>query len=343
MKRYFLSFAIVTIASIALSGMDSRADGLPPGQHTATAKYWPKLGWHVVNYTPFQFDRHIVDLTAGGHGDVWFGVGSSIEHIDGNRDMSVTRMPHEEWIVSGISVVGKNVWFSAGQSGKFGILDDSGVPRFVQAVPRRFNPDLRDVVANNDGETWFVDYGRSSIGYRSASGRLVENPFPRDTSPVRMQHCMGKLWVVSVGSSGGLSVIDDNLRPQRLVLGKLPGYAVDDIACDSLNRLWILRTNYRTAAIERLDSGANSELAPVFDSEGGSIASDLAGGIWMTTETQHWSGPIIHIDSDLAQTRHYLPTEIEGGDSILADANGRIWLAMNGGGAPIAVTEIDTR
>ncbi len=345
--RTFAQTVAAVLAAVAIGAWAiAMADGLPPGQHTATPKYWPRLGWHVANYTPFQFDGRVRSLTAGTNGDIWFGVGSSLEHIDSHRNMSVTRMPYSQWTVSGISVVGKDVWFSAGQSGKLGILDGTGNLRFVQAVPRRFNPDIWDVIANNDGEAWFVDYGRLSIGYRSATGRLVENPFPPEANPIRLAHCMGRLWVVAVMSantSSGLFTLDDDLRPQPFFLDLPRGYTVRDISCDRSDRLWMIESDYTSASVIRFDGGGNFKRLTIGQAGGGSLTPDLAGGLWVTPAVRAYLGVLLHVGPDMALMRRVLPAEIEDGDPVLADSDSRLWIAVNGGGFPIAVTELDTR
>jgi hypothetical protein len=346
MKRLLYSLAIAAIATIAFSDTASTADGLPRGQHTATPKYWPKFGWHVTNYTPIEsrVDLPIVALTAGTDGDLWYGVAASLEHIDRDKRITSVTMPHQEWTVSGISVVGRDIWFSTGQSGKIGVIDNDGTPRFVQAVARRFNPDIWDLIGNEAGEVWFVDAGRSSIGYRSASGRVVENPFPPDDNPVHMAHCMGKLWVVTAGSSRYMYSIDDDLRPHPFFFDQPRGYHVQDAVCDSIDRLWLVVSNYQSSRITRFDAVGRQETVDVPDAGGGELASDYGGGVWFSPDTRMWPGlPLIHLNRDMEMTRRILPVEIDGGNPITADAEGRIWLAVDGGDSPIAVTELDTR
>jgi hypothetical protein len=334
--RFFAACAV----ALAFLAPRASADILPPGQHSGTPKVWPRLGWHVTNFTPLQFDGPIIDLTAGTHGDVWFGAGSSLEHIDRQRNMSVAHMPYSDWMVSGISVVGDEVWFSAGQSGKLGILDDAGRVRFVQAVPRPFNPDLLDVVANQDGEAWFVDSGRSSIGYRSSSGRLVEKPFPHNVVPTHMRHCMGRLWA----TAGSLYSIDDDLRPRPISLGLAPEYSAQSLACDVFDRLWVFATDGEDGTLVRIDSRGGRKQTTISNARGGTIGADLTGGVWVVPATQLWPGLLLlHFGSELTMTRRYLQTEIDGGGSVVEDANDRLWLAMNDGNSPLAVTELDTR
>jgi len=172
------------------------AKGLPPGQHTSAPKYWSGIDRAVTNYTPFQLDYRIENLTPTADGGLWFSVGSSIQRIDPDGSLTPFVMPHNLWRVSGITQVRQTTWFSAGQSGKVAVIDARRRIRFIQVVPRRFFPDIRDIVVNGAGEMWFLDEGRRSIGYRSSSGRVVENPIPQADWVSRMQHCMGRLWLL---------------------------------------------------------------------------------------------------------------------------------------------------
>ncbi len=167
--------AILLIACGALVEAPARAaavGGLPPGQHAAHAKYWPRLQRWVTNFTPLSFHLGITNLTPGFERDLWFSVGEALEHIDRNGRMTQYRMPYSLWRISGIARgPDGRIWFSAGQSGRIGTVDRAGKLRMEQLVPRRHFPDIRELVVTPSGDLWFSDFGRASIGHRTPNHR----------------------------------------------------------------------------------------------------------------------------------------------------------------------------
>jgi hypothetical protein len=331
--------------------------GLPPGQHTAARKLWSNGPWRVTNYTPLEINYRIDSLTPGTDHDLWFSLGSSIEHIDAQRAMMAIRLPEPQWIVSGIAIANGQVWFSAGQSGKVGLVEADDHVRFNQVVPRRDFPDLRDLFVNSAGDMWFIDAGRASIGYRSAAGRVVENPFsitPQTAVerqygtrvyPERMAHCMGKFWVAARDSMRSeLYVIDENLRPQPYFVNRPPRTEVYDIACDSADRLWLYMVDYQTGStLERFDRGGHLKTIFIPGFAGGQLTPDHSGGIWLSGIFNR--GPLqslIHIDRQSAIRTRTLPTTPAYGQWPIADASdGTMWLGITYGDSPIAVTELE--
>ena len=271
--------------------------------------------------------------------------------------MTAIRMPEPQWIVSGIAIANRQVWISAGQSGKIGHVDADGHMRFIQVVPRRDFPDLRDLYVNSAGEMWFIDFGRSSIGYRSTSGRVVENPFSMTAetvvekqygtraSPERMAHCMGKFWVAARDSMRSeLDVIDENLRPQPYFVNRPAHTEVYDIACDSADRLWIYLTDYRTGStIQRFDKGGHFKSIVLDGFAGGDLTPDRLGGMWLTgVFNREPLQTLVHIDRQSAITTHRLPTTPSYGQwPIAAASDGTLWLGITYGNSPIAVTELE--
>jgi hypothetical protein len=356
-QRTAIAASLIFLSIIAMSCAHAATAGLPPGQHTATPKLWSEGPWRVTNYSPLEFNYRIDSLTPGTDHDLWFSIGSSIDHIDAQRTMTAIRMPEPQWIVSGITIANRQVWFSAGQSGKVGLVGSDGQPSFFQAVPRRDFPDLRDIFVNSAGDMWFVDAGRSSIGYRSASGRVVENPFnitPETVVesqygtrvyPERMAHCMGKFWVAARDSMRSeLYVIDENLRPQPYFVNRPAHTEVYDIACDSADRLWLDLVDYRTGStVERFDKGGHFKTIFLSGFAGGELTPDQSGGVWLTGLFNR--GPLqslIHIDRQSAITKRTLPTTPAYGQWPIADASdGTLWLGVTYGNSPIAVTELE--
>lgn len=347
--------AFVCAAYVIASSTHVASAGLPAGQHTLVPKVWSEGPWHVTNYSPSEFHGPIGSLTPGTHNDLWFSVGPSIAHIDSQRKLTTIRMPEDRWVVSGIAIAHRQIWFSAGQSGKVGIVDLAGRVRFLQVVPRRDFPDLRDLIINSAGEMWFIDYGRSSIGYRSSAGRVVENPFAPASAkvaeipyaervfPTRMMHCMGKIWVSTFGQKGlGLYVIDENLRPQPFFIELPKAGETFDMECDTSDRLWLSVTDYRNGLVYRFDAGGHFKKIPLAGFNGGSLASDREGGVWLMSDYGFHPGiRLYHIDRHSAVTTRTVPTAVFGRTSIAFDANRRLWLGLNDGGSPLAVTELD--
>jgi len=318
-------------------------NGLWPGQHTQWPKYWPSIDRYVTNYTPYELDFRIDDLTPDDDAGLWFSVGHSIEHIDRAGRMESFSMPSDYWLVSSVVIHNNKVFFSAGQSGKIGIIDRDNQLNFIQVVPSRYFPSLRDLVLNRAGEMWFLDVGRKSIGYRSANGRVVENPVPGGAYPIKMQHCMGRLWVSASTDSyghGGFGVVDSSFHLQwrRLDPTSPTNLFVSDMTCDAKNRLWLTISSGRTSYVARLDrkytpfwgAAAATRIYPARD-----------GGVWITSWfTPRGRASLIHIDANDRLTTLELPTQ---NVSSLADSAENIWLATNAGGSPISVTRLSLR
>jgi len=319
----------------------ARSQGLPPGHHTSPPKSWKSITASVVNFTPFQFNYRIENLTPGPNHDLWFSAGSSVEHIDAQDSMSEIPMPYSQWTIGGIAVTTTGVVFTIGQSGKVGIIDSGGSVRYVQVVPRKDFPDLRDLVVDGGGEMWFVDLGRKSIGYRAPDGRVVEHPFPDNTYPIQMRHCMGRLWVVAINPTAGteLFFIGDNLRPIPYPSVVRKPMQIEAMACDVSDRLW-LSTGYG-ATISTLwfdRSGHHKEIGGI----GNAIAPDLVGGIWAQGPQQYgWRLMLIHVAANGARRDVTLPASIPVGHDLVVDGDGTMWLAVDYGGSPVAVTRIE--
>ncbi len=315
------------------------AEGLPPGHHTAHPKHWAEVPAYVTNFTPLQFDYHIDDLTPDRDQGLWFSVGSSMEHIDARDDLTSIPMPFWQWRVSGIALTSDGIVFSAGQSGKLGFVRRAAGPvEYVQAVPRRDFPDLSDLVTNDRGEIWFLDRGRSSIGYRAADGRVVEHPFPDMAYPIRMRHCMGRLWVVAVRTSGsGLYFIDKDLHPVpylSVVSGRMQ---VEDIACDSKERLWLSSYDVGRTSTVRFDGLGNRK---EYDGLSGAMAPDPEGGMWILGRE---AGDLIHVAANSARQTIHLPATFYAESVVSEDLAGRLWIGKNDAGSPVAVTRIDPK
>jgi hypothetical protein len=355
-RRTIVPAALACVAGVIASYWHVAAAGLPPGQHTATPKFWSEGPWRVTNYTPFELDFRIGSLTPGLDHDLWFSEGSSIEHIDSQRSTSTIPMPEPQWIVSGIAIADRQVWFTAGQSGRVGIVDTNGHARFIQVVARRNNPDLRDLFVNHAGELWFLDIGRSSIGYRSSSGRVVENPFAvpagSDTTQIynrqvyllRMAHCMGKFWVVERNATASeLEVIDENLRPHPFFIDHPKLAQLVDLACDSDDRLWLAFTDYRQGmTVEHFDAAGRFKKAFIAGFEGGNIAVDRSGGMWLIgLYNRRPRQTLLHFNSRGVMTTRILPVDAYAQLPIVEDMDQRLWLGINYGGSPIAVTELE--
>jgi hypothetical protein len=314
---------------------------LAPGQHTAWPKYWPQVDRYVTNYTPYELDYRIENLVPDNDAGLWFSTGQSIEHIDRHGRMESFSMPSTYWIVSSIVMHGDKVLFSAGQSGKVGVINRDNELKFTQVVPRRYFPSLRDLVVNRAGEMWFLDVGRKSYGYRSAAGRVVEKPLPENMYPQKMQHCMGRLWVSAnaLNAQGGKFGVIDNrfkIRWHQLSSYTPADVFVRDMICDRQDRLWLVLAARNATWIARLDR----EFTPFFGvATPSQIAPASDGGIWITSwYTPRGRATLAHIDGSGHVSSLQLPTE--NWLDTLADANGTLWLAMNESGSPIAVTRL---
>jgi hypothetical protein len=336
-----LPTAILIVTTVLLEASASSADGLPPGQHSAHPKYWPQISKSVINFTPLQFDLAIRNLTPGPSRDLWFSVGSSIEHIDADNKTTSITLPYPQWRVSGIALLQDSVVFTAGQSGKIGIITPGAV-RYIQIVPRQDFPDLRDLIVNDRGEMWFIDAGRRSIGYRSASGRVVEHPFPDNAFPVRLRHCMGKLWVVAINAfkGGALYVIDEDLKPQPyLPIVPKPNQA-SDIACDRMDRLWVVSYYGASTLTVRFDAHGNLKQ---YDGIGGNISPDPTDGIWTWANRSTGGVTLLHVAADSAKRSYALPIPYYLASDIAIAPDRTIWLAINAAGSPVAVTKLYSR
>lgn len=148
-----------------------------PGQHSEHPKYWAAVHRWVTNYSPYSYSGRISALTGDGKGGVWFGINSSLEHIDAGGRMSQYVMPEWLWEIYGFARDGTGrLWFSLGQSGRIGTIRSDGSLQTRVVVPRRFFPDIRDIAFDADGALWFTDFGRRSVGVLSSGGILREEP-----------------------------------------------------------------------------------------------------------------------------------------------------------------------
>lgn len=331
----------------------ARASGLPPGAHTVPPKYLPKAGWFVTNYTPLSFDFRIEHLTPDGTLGLWYSVGPSIQHLDSTGAIKRYAMPHAQWRVSGIARVGTETWFTAGQSGKLGIVDSSGRLTFAQVVPRANFPDLRDLVVNSAREMWFVDAGRSSIGYRSAAGRVVEEPLPKGGYPLKMRRCAGRLWVLA-NTKGTvlLGIVGGDLRVRSYRSELFRYTSASDIACDSEDRLWMTlhrfaprkARSFARMLPEPLVMRIERSRVATFHIEGdvdGALASDGAAGMWLTSSGDLLHDlTLLHIAKDGKTFARDLRFGQYAGSPTVQAPDGTLWVGVSAGNSPIAIAAL---
>ncbi len=336
----------VFVALIMAAAGISIGEGLPPGEHSAHPKYWRVLNRSVTNYTPLELNYRIENLTVALDGALWFSVGSSIQRIDMSGRITQNVMPYDLWRVSGITQVGSNIWFSAGQSGKVGKIDAQGELTFLQIVPRRYFPDIRDLVVNREGEMWFVDLGRRSIGHRSTSGRVVEHPMPGGAQPGRMQQCMGRLWVVAdTPATSRLAVINSNFYAQWYPSSELPQRAIiSGISCDSANNLWLtLNDRYRspTAHAARVAPDGSVKLFQFPSSWAGDVACGGSEDAWISVSiSDAYAQGLVHIDKNGLVHTYAFPSQSSSPGSIAVGLDGSIWLSIENGNSPLSIAHL---
>lgn len=334
----------------------ARASGLPPGAHTVPPKYFPAAGRYITNYTPLSFDYSLANLTPDGALGLWYSVGPSIQHLNSVGAIKRYAMPHAQWHVSGIARVGTETWFTAGQSGKIGIIDSTGTLTFAQVVPRANFPDLRDLVVNNAREMWFVDAGRSSIGYRSAGGRVVEVPLPDGGYPVKMRRCAGRLWVLA-NTTGAvrLEVVGEDLRVRSYRPALFRYTYANDIACDSEDRLWMTLRRFSPRKEHSFARRPPESLVMRVERSGittfnieqnvdGALASDGAAGMWLTSSGGLLHDlTLLHVGNDGRTLARELRFGPYAGSPIIQAPDGTLWMGITAGNSPIAITALRRR
>ena len=186
-----------------------------PGQHSERPKYWAAVHRWVTNYSPYSFSGRISALTGDGNGGVWFGVNSSLEHIDAGGRMSQYVMPEWLWEIYGFARdPSGRLWFSLGQSGRIGTIRSDGNLQTRIVVPRRFFPDIRDIAFDANGTLWFTDFGRRSVGMLTSGGNLREEPL-NDPYATHIALKNGRPYVAYY-SPGALSGQMQRLSPSTL-------------------------------------------------------------------------------------------------------------------------------
>lgn len=336
-----LAIALALFCSPALAG------GVHPGAHSAQPKYWTRSGHWVTNFSPLDFGGPILGLTPGTSGGVWFGVGNTLQHIDASNRMTMYRMPDPLWLVESVTRGPNNsIWFSAGQSGRLGILDARGTLRFETLVARRNFPDIHGLAVSRSGEVWFVDTGRLSFGHRSLAGIVAEYPAPKDQYPQSVVRCNDLTWAAAGGILGTLSA---DAQVHRFALPIREDGQISGMACSG-GVLWFTFTPgyYADKKHETpppflgfITPDRRLHFIPTAAVNAGKVVEDAAGGVWVETSrlAQFAQADLLHVQSDgIARTVH-LPPGIYLG-SMAADEDGTLWLGVDNNNAPAAVTRL---
>lgn len=325
--------ALWTVAiALFFASSPAVADFPPPGAHSPHAKYWPTAKRWVTNFSPFSFEGHVVGLTPDGYGGVWFGIGSTIEHI--SRDGSMQNYPLPEWLwqVSGVARDGAGrLWFSLGQSGRIATIDRNNHIRTVVVVARKHWPDIRSLAFAPDGALWFWDYGRQSIGRRDEDGRVLERPMPDGEFATGMARCGSTTFASAQGPRGNtIYSVDAKLRFASVYA--LPLGADVSMACDGNGRLWFAinsRGKPENGYIDRAGA-AHVEYSNLL-AESAMPAQD--GGVWFIGFRSAGSTPDPHSRAILVRKRNGATYEMTLPiypyllqPSIASTSDGTIWI-----------------
>ncbi|MEO9170834.1 MAG: hypothetical protein ABI282_00285 [Candidatus Baltobacteraceae bacterium] len=279
-KRLLIIALALVLASPAV------ADIPPPGQHTASPKFWKTAHRWVTNFSPFAFDGPVTGLISDRSGGAWFGLGQTVEHISSFgavQNYTITK----QWLWQVWSLArdpSGRIWFSLGQSGRIGTLDKYGRAYTLVVVARRFNPDIRKIVFAPNGDLWFQDYGRASIGRRSSDGSVKEIPTANGAWPIDIEFCNGRMWAVTQGNAhDAIYRIDGNLD-SVFRFHDWKRYGESSLACDAGGRLWYshfsaYRTYSRQGYIDR--DGGTYEAAAMLQDERVFSAPDR-GTVWFS-------------------------------------------------------------
>jgi streptogramin lyase len=237
----------------------------------------------VTNFNPT--DTPVVGLSPDGSGGLWFGAGPNLDHID--RDGRIETYPiSREWLwsVSGVAIDphGRR-WYSLGQSGRIATLDGHRRVRTQVLVPRRYFPDIRDLVFDARGTLWFVDSGRSSLGRRTAQGVVREKPFSADVTIHGLVRCGNAIWVTtSRNRESTIFTIPGDLQSLRAAR-TWNDYRYISIACDANGTLWYSAMRTERTTIGTIDpDGRSREFAESLD--GAFVQSGADGSIYLTGE-----------------------------------------------------------
>jgi streptogramin lyase len=320
--------AMALAISFSLAANVARAD-IPPGGTHGVSKSWPAARATATNFSPFVGD-HIRNLTPDQQGGLWFSDAGTLEHVDRSGAMRNYVITQEWlWYPMGITrdTTGR-LWFSLGQSGRIGMLDKLGRVQTQKLVARANFPDIRDIAFDRQGVLWFNDFGRRSVGRRTAQGRVKEIPVPGGAYPLGLTICNSKMWVVAKGNGGdALYTVRGDLRSlQPARTWRNSGNLT--IACDARGVLWYAHSPYQDSAVEGSVDRENAvhEEATRFRYE--QVHGGWNGSIWFTgfDSSEHL---ILETMVDKHRVERTLPILLTVfGDQFTTTADGAAWLTV---------------
>ena len=343
MRRGAFRACAGALALVLATTCTALADVPLPGQHSARAKFWPSIRRWVVNFSPYAFNGPIVGLHSDGAGGAWFGVGQTVEHVtvDG-RMMNYVVSSEPLWQVWSIATdTAGRMWFALGQSGRIGTLDRNGSVHTRVLVPRRYNPDIRDITFARDGTLWFRDAGRRSVGRKMVGRPVEEISLPDGAIPVQVFVCAGRVLVTSWNSTGASHVYAAANDRAALRLAPFVERDVGRLACDTRGTIWFASP----ATVGYFDTtGRARTRRPAFAATG--VAPTANGGVWLAGYRGELSMNVEHrltlqhIDELKVTPTLTLPIAYGdlGGFSVAND--GTIWFAIGGGNEAYSVVRL---
>jgi streptogramin lyase len=222
--------------------------------------------------------------------------------------------------------------------------------------PYNFSGEIHGLVSDNSGGVWFGVY--NNVEHIDTSGRMSQYVMPewlweiygfsRDTS--------GRLWF-SLGQSGRIGTIDSNgaLRT-RIVVPRRYLPDLREIAFDSGGNLWFM--DFGRRSVGELSANGVLREEPVTDPYKTHLVlrhdrpyvayysywdPDLTAQMQPLSEARlQASGkltPLQRVPEWLSRA----PIRSEMIDESVTSPNGDVWLALNAGNAPLAITRLSRR
>ncbi|HET8566935.1 MAG TPA: hypothetical protein VFL77_10730 [Solirubrobacterales bacterium] len=237
----------------------------------------------------------------------------------------------EYWPVEadvGHTLIVKVTAINAGGSGTATSMPSSRVqgPATYYSLPEGSKP--RDITVGPDGNLWFTNQAKNSIGKITTSGAITEYSLPSGSEPYSITSGPGgeqALWFTENNATGKLGKITTSGAITEFT-GPAEHYP-HSITAGADGNLWFLQTQH----VDKMTTtGAITEYLLPEQSFGNAIVKGPDGNIWFTNDVQRNS--VGKITTSGALTEYALPqTSIPAGITVGPDGN--IWVSEPGNGS----------
>ena len=230
-------------------------------------------------------------ITAGPDGNIWFSEYASIFDASTNSVTSVAR-------VAKITPAGQ--------------VTEYDLPGLTS--------EIFGITAGPDGNVWFTDYGRSSVGVITPDGHITEYPTPTNVPGTAgiVTGRDGNLWFIERAGKIGTCTRGGQITEQPLGSTADPG----ELALGSDGNFWFTQ-GFNHALGRITPSGVTTEFMPSMAIGGVSVA-DIAAG----PDGNLWFTEILAVGR-ITTSGAITEFPVSGATTIAAGPDGNVWFIQN--------------